>query len=106
MASSSSSGVSRYQLLRFNGHQDLLFVRLDIDKQQNMVKAALQSAPGGVWVGEYAASDDEETVQALVFVNAMTSGGLKRGEVVDALNRAVSRLSRRLEAQLAEGFPD
>ena len=84
MASSGLAGVSRYHLLRFNGQQDLLFIRLDMDKQQNMLEAALQAAPGGVWVGEYAASDDEETVQAIVFVNAMTSSGLKREEVIDA----------------------
>ena len=106
MASSGLSGVSRYHLLRFNGQQDLLFVRLDMDKQQNMLEAALQAAPGGVWVGEYAASDDDETVQAIVFVNAMTSAGVKREDVIDALNRAVSRLTRRLEAQIAETFGD
>ncbi len=100
MASSSSSGVSQYHLLRFNEQQDLLFIRVGMDKQQTMPEAALQTAPGGVWVGEYAASEDDETVQVLVFVNAMKDSGLKRGEVVDALNRAVSRLTRRLEAQV------
>ena len=100
MASSSSSGVSQYHLLRFNEQQDLLFIRVGMDKQQTMLDAALEASPGGVWVGEYAASEDDETVQALVFVNAMKGSGPKRGEVVDALNRAVSRLTRRLEAQV------
>lgn len=77
-----------------------------MDKQQNIAEAALQAAPGGVWVGEYAASDDDETVQALVFVNAMTSGGIKREDVISTLHRAVSRLTRRLEAQDAETSGD
>ena len=100
------TGVSRYHLLRFNNQQDFLFIRIDIDKRQDLSDAEFERAPGGVWVGEYSTSDDEENVHALVFVNAMTGKGVQREEVVDSLNRAVSRLARRLEAQIAEEFSD
>ena len=44
-------------------------------------------------------------MKAMVFVNAMKHRGPKREEVIDTLNRAVSRLTRRLEAQIAETPP-
>ena len=53
-----------------------------------------------MWVGEYVA--DQSEVKAMVFVNAMKEAGIGREEVVSTLNRAVSRLTRRLEAQLAK----
>ena len=102
--SDSPGGVMRFHLIRINDGQDFLFVRLGVDKKHDMLNAAIERAPGGVWVGEYVADDEE--VKALVFVNAMKNRGPKREEVIDALNRAVSRLARRLEAQIAETFPE
>ena len=89
----------RFRLVRFNSQQDLMFVRLDSEKNESVPEAVLQQAAGGVWVGEYLHEDDD--LKALVFVNAMP-GRLKRDEVVSALNRAVSKVARTLEAQLPD----
>ena len=100
MTSSNESATFRFHLIRINDQQDFLFVRLDVDKKQSLTEAELQRAAGGVWVGEYAA-DDQGEVKAMVFVNAMKGAGIGREEVVSTLNCAVSRLTRKLEAQLA-----
>ena len=74
-----------------------------LTKSKTFSTAAAERAQGGVWIGEYVADEDE--VKAMVFVNAMKHRGPKREEVIDTLNRAVSRLTRRLEAQIAETPP-
>ena len=84
--------------MRFNDQQDFMFVRLDAPKTENGSEAALQQAAGGIWVGEYLQDGDD--LKVMVFVNAMRDSGLTREEVVDALNRTVSKLTRTLEAQL------
>lgn len=101
---SSDGGVCQFHLLRFNEQQDFLFVRVNMDKRQDMLTAALEAAPGGVWIGEHVADDDGQ-VQALVFVNAMKhKGAPSREQVVSTLHRATSKVARTLEAQL--GFND
>ena len=88
----------QFHLIRFNDEQDFLFVRIGIDKCQEIHLAALEIAPGGMWVGEYA--EHNGNVCALVFVHAHTSNGPDREEVVSLLNQAVTKVSQTLQAQL------